>query len=229
MPLKGIDLPGEPQEIPKEIPTQAGMDGSGGAGMMPSESIGETSESIGDLPSESLGDMTSESLGVPHAGKIHQDMTSESLGEKRPPGAPPLEMALRVPSGAPAHAARVPNGALAAPLWMRMYRSRPPRSYRPQEYLPRIHHHHHHQMNLDRLNRTGPPRRDMRTPIIHRTNRMAAGLWDRQPCTQPVGRHHQHLIRHHREQPHWRWPTPHVHHKHLLQTQFQQLPRRWPH
>ena len=88
MPLKGIDLPGEPQEIPKDIPTQAVMDGSGGAGMMPSESIGETSESIGDLPSESLGDMTSESLGVPHAGKIHQDMTSESLGEKRPPGAP---------------------------------------------------------------------------------------------------------------------------------------------
>ena len=193
-----------------------------------SESIGETSESIGDLPSESLGDMTSESLGVPHAGKIHQDMTSESLGEKRPPGAPPLEMALRIPWGGAADAkdATGPRG--------RMYRSRPPRSFRPQEYLPRIqhhhhHHHHHHQMNLDRLNRTGPPRRDMRTPIIHRTNRIAAGLWDRQPCTQPVGRHHQHLIRHHREQPHWRWPTPHVHHKHLLQTQFQQLPRRWPH
>ena len=55
MPLKGIDLPGEPQEIPKEIPTQAGMDGSGGAGMMPSESIGETSESLGDMRRSRLG------------------------------------------------------------------------------------------------------------------------------------------------------------------------------
>ena len=147
MPLRGIALPGEPQEIPKEIPTQAGMDGSGGAGMMPSESIGETSESIGDLPSESLGDMTSESLGVPHAGKIHQDMTSESLGEKRPPGAPPLEMAKTPrPSQAPAATPVPSTGASMAALTpattrtttsrgQKMHRSTEARSYRPQEYI----------------------------------------------------------------------------------------------
>ena len=134
MHLSGITLPGEPQGIPQAIPMQAGMDGSGVAGMMPSESIGETSESFGDMTSESLGD--------PHAGKIHQDMTSESLGEKRPPGAPPLEMAKTPrPSQAPAATPVPSTGASmaaltpAAILCKMMHRITEARSYRPQEYI----------------------------------------------------------------------------------------------
>ena len=118
---------------------QAGMDGSGVARMMPSESIGETSESLGDMTSESLGDL--------HAGKIHQDMTSESLGEKRPPRAPPLEMAKTprpaqgpvatpVPSTGASMAALTPaTTRTTTSRGQKMHRSTEARSYRPQEYI----------------------------------------------------------------------------------------------